>query len=132
MARKKVRSLHRTGAGALPDRIRYARRASKLTQAGLGRLLDVVPSAVAQWESPSGTMPTVDHLADIAVATKTSFDWLATGRGPARAQHVEETAVISADALARDLVEERLLIAFRRLQRSKRDLMVRWIEDWIG
>jgi transcriptional regulator with XRE-family HTH domain len=132
MARKLVRGSDQRRVGALPDRIRHARRTAKLTQADLGRALDVVPSAVAQWESTRGTAPTLEHLAQIAVAAKVSFEWLATGRGAARLGAVDEQPAVSSESFARDLPEERLLAAFRRVTRHKRDLIVRWIEDWVG
>jgi transcriptional regulator with XRE-family HTH domain len=66
---------------ALPLRIRQARRGVALTQEALARLVGVNRSAVAQWERKGGCRPTSHNLAQIALVTHVSFDWLATGRG---------------------------------------------------
>ena len=47
----------------LSDRIRRARRLAGISQAVLAVQVGVGPSAVAQWELPTGTTPTIDHLA---------------------------------------------------------------------
>ena len=60
-------------------RIRRARLGASLTQAQLARHTGVNRSAVAQWERAEGaTTPSVANLANIAVATKVAFEWLAT------------------------------------------------------
>lgn len=116
-------------AGALADRVRHLRRTHKLSQAALARALGVVPSAVAQWEGRSGTSPTVEHLARMAELAGIAFEWLATGRGPIRAGDTETPSVAS-ESFARDLLEERLLLAFRRVPTRKRDSLVRWLEEF--
>ena len=116
--------------GALPDRVRHLRRTRKLSQAALARELGVVPSAVAQWEGSGGTSPTVEHLARLAEISGVAFEWLATGRGPIRAGDAETPSVAS-ESFARDLLEERLLIAFRRVPFRKRESLVRWLEEFV-
>ena len=111
----------------LPTRIRLARRNAKLTQAGLARLLAVQPSAVAQWENPSGTLPTGKHMAEIAVATGISFDWLATGRG-SMASPLSEPPVLTADSIAMDEIEERVLRLLRTVPPSARSVVVKMLE----
>jgi transcriptional regulator with XRE-family HTH domain len=65
----------------LADRVRIARTGAKFDRATLARLGGVTPGAVAQWEHPEGTNPTVCNLARVAIALRVEFDWLATGRG---------------------------------------------------
>ena len=117
-------------AGALSDRVRHLRRTRKLSQAALARMLGVVPSAVAQWEGRSGTSPTVEHLSRMAELSGVAFEWLATGRGPIRAGDAETPSVAS-ESFARDLLEERLLLAFRRIAFRKRESLVRGLEEFV-
>ena len=74
-------------AGALQDRVRHARRLAALSQAALASRVGVGPSAVAQWELPGGTSPTVEHMTRIAQTCDVQFEWLATGRGEVRNGH---------------------------------------------
>lgn len=111
----------------LPDRVRYARRLAGLSQAALAKEIGVGPSAVAQWELPSGTSPTIEHLAHLAVRSGVAFEWLATGRG---ASIAAPAAAEAAAAPARDNAEDRLLASFRRLTRRRRDALLRWLEDF--
>ena len=124
---QKRRSSDRTFSGPLSSRIRHARRLSGLTQASLAKAVNVGPSAVAQWELPHGTSPTIDHLAQIAVVSSVAFEWLATGRGPV-APGTHETPVVDASSFAMDHFEERLLLAFRRVPSRKRETFVQWME----
>jgi len=111
----------------LADRIRHARRLARMSQASLARRLGVVPSAVAQWEGPRGTSPTAANLARIAEVTGVAFEWLATGRG-ASALPVTELPAVAPESIAQDMVEERLLLSFRKLPQRKREPFVRWLE----
>ncbi|MBA8888716.1 transcriptional regulator with XRE-family HTH domain [Dokdonella fugitiva] len=115
--------------GPRPNRIRHARRLARLTQAKLAEAIGVGASAVAQWELPSGTSPTAEHLERIATVCSVSFEWLATGRGAA-VQGVAETPAIDVGELAADEFEDRLLVAFRRVPRRKREAFVRWMEEF--
>jgi transcriptional regulator with XRE-family HTH domain len=115
--------------GPRPNRIRHARRLARLTQAKLAEAIGVGASAVAQWELPNGTSPTAEHLEKIATVCSVSFEWLATGRGMA-VHGVEEPPAVNAYELAADEFEDRLLIAFRRIPRRKRESFVRWMEEF--
>jgi transcriptional regulator with XRE-family HTH domain len=126
---QKRRSSDRTFSGPLSSRIRHARRLSGLTQASLAKAVNVGPSAVAQWELPHGTSPTIEHLAQIAIVSSVAFEWLATGRG-AVALATLETPVVDTSSFAMDHVEERLLVAFRRVPSRKRETFVRWVEEF--
>ncbi len=100
-----------------------------MSQAALAKALGVGPSAVAQWELPTGTSPRLGHLADIAKATGVAFEWLATGRGPV-ALNVVEVPALDAISFTTDQAEDRLLLAFRRVPSRKREALVRWMEDF--
>ena len=117
-------------SGTLADRIRHARRVVGLSQAALAKRVGVVPSAVAQWEGPGGISPTVEHLMCIAVAANIAFEWLVTGRGPIAVPDTGPPAV-QMETFARDLVEERLLVAFRKLAARKREAFVAWLEGFV-
>jgi transcriptional regulator with XRE-family HTH domain len=119
----------RAFTGPRPNRIRHARRLARLTQAKLAESIGVGASAVAQWELPNGTSPTVEHLDRIAGVCHVSFEWLATGRGNA-VRGVEETPAIDTIQLTADEFEDRLLVAFRRIGRRKREPFVRWMEEF--
>ena len=119
----------RAFTGPRPTRIRHARRLAHLTQAKLAESIGVGASAVAQWELPNGTSPTVEHLDRIAGVCRVSFEWLATGRGNA-VRGVEETPAIDTVQLTADEFEDRLLVAFRRIGRRKREPFVRWMEEF--
>ena len=66
---------------SMSSRIRRVRTSAKLSQTELALLVGVKRSAVAQWESETGTHPSVEHLSKLAVVTGATFEWLATGRG---------------------------------------------------
>ena len=129
MVRYKRRASDRAFSGPLSTRIRHARRLIGSTQAALANALGVGPSAVAQWELPTGTSPTLGHLTEIAKATGVAFEWLATGRGPVAIGDSEAPA-IDAISFATDQAEDRLLVAFRRVPSRKRESFVRWMEDF--
>lgn len=114
------------------DRIRQARRAASFTQAELARRLGVSPSAVAQWESASGTSPTVANLARIADETHKCFEWLATGRGPRELDASHDAPAVALDAFAHDALEERILLALRRASRRKREKLVATFEELVA
>lgn len=100
----------------LASRIKQSRKAAGLSQAAVALQLGVDRSAVAQWERNNAASPTVGHLAQIALATGVSFEWLATGRG-ARVigGEGEEPPAFVMDYVAQSESEERLLVAFRSL-----------------
>lgn len=127
MAERRAREL--AFAGPRPNRIRHARRLAQLTQAALAEQIGVGASAVAQWELPNGTSPTVDHLEEIAMVCGVAFEWLATGRG-AISSGVHEPPALIGTQLAADQTEDRLLVAFRRIPLRKREMLVRWMEEF--
>lgn len=61
-------------------RIRKARIGKRYSQSDLADKLQVVRSAVANWEC-GGKSPSSARLQRIAVVTEVSYEWLATGRG---------------------------------------------------
>ena len=82
MTKHKRGTSERASPEPMSARIRHARRRVGLSQSALAKTLGVGPSAVAQWELPIGTSPTLGHLTEIAKVAGLSFEWLATGRGP--------------------------------------------------
>ena len=129
MTQMKRRASDRGFSGPLPSRIRHARRMAGFTQAALAKGVGTGSSAVAQWELPAGTSPTVEHLVKIAVSCGVAFEWLATGRGPISLAQ-SETPAVDLSSFAADHVEDRLLIAFRRIPARKREMFVRWLEEF--
>lgn len=113
---------------SLSDRIRRTRRLASLTQAGLARKISVSASAAAQWELPDGTSPNIENLIKIATTCGVSFEWLATGRGAIRSD-TQETPAVDVTSFAIDHIEDRLLLAFRRISARKREKFVRWMEE---
>lgn len=102
----------------LSSRIRQARRRLAMSQSELAAATGVNRSAVAQWERRNGTTPTSQNLSRIAVATQSQFEWLATGRGPMSALETEDeaSAALMLRVHAHDEVEERVLVAMRKLE----------------
>ena len=70
-------------------------------------------------------------LLDLFLRTGVAFEWLATGRGVTVDSEVESPA-IAAESFGRDLFEERLLLAFRKIAQKKRERFVVWIEDCVS
>lgn len=123
------RASDRAFAGPLCSRVRHARRLTKLSQAAFAKTLGVGASAVAQWEVPRGTSPTIPHLIEIAVLAGVAFEWLATGRGPVGLAG-QETPAIDASSFTVDHGEDRLLAAYRRIPTRKRESFLRWMEEF--
>jgi len=104
------------------NRIRQARRHANLSQQQLATLVGVHRSAVAQWEQPGGSHPTVENLARVAAVASVSFEWLATGRG--RMKYIsdlipgDETPAVLIDYAAQSETEARALVALRHLDTS--------------
>lgn len=107
---------------SMSGRIRRARSAAKLSQAQLAAHTGVARSAVAQWERAQCTTPSVEHLAQIAVSTGVRFEWLATGRGPARPGEQEFDLAADIHDFAQDETESRILGYVRRMPQRKRQL----------
>jgi transcriptional regulator with XRE-family HTH domain len=112
-------------------RIRSARQAARLTQAKLADMLSLSRSAIAQWESASGSTPSTTSFAGLAAALDCSFEWLATGKGP---RLLKSRAGISTEETSEDTVvrhyfarsdeEEQLIDAFRALDAFDRVAVV--------
>ncbi|KFN40992.1 helix-turn-helix domain-containing protein [Arenimonas oryziterrae] len=104
----------------LTNRIRQARRAASYSQSELAQQVGVQRSAVAQWERQGGSRPTTENLSKIALATTINFEWLATGRGRMKLQldggdDGDEGPALLLQYFAQDEVEERMLVALRKL-----------------
>ena len=110
----------------LQARIRMARRHAGLSQSSLAQQVGVQRSAVSHWEGAQGKQPRVAHLREVATATGTQFEWLATGRGPMTMSREDELAgVAAAEAmLVDDQLEMRLLDAFRNAPARSRIALV--------
>jgi transcriptional regulator with XRE-family HTH domain len=113
------------------QRIRLARRHAALSQAQLAEIVGVQRSAVSHWESPQGKNPSVKHLREVALATHVQFEWLATGRGEmGTSREVVLDSVAAADALlVDDILEQRLLLAFRDAPVRARLALVEVVEE---
>ena len=111
----------------LRERIRQARELLGMSRAELARKVGVGTSAAVQWEQTKGTSPSVANLATIAQVTDVSFEWLATGRGPARLTHAAEPFAIHKDCMAHDLFEEQILCLARKVPRAHRELLMRYL-----
>jgi transcriptional regulator with XRE-family HTH domain len=98
-----------------------------LSRAELALKVGVGTSAAVQWELLKGTSPSVGNLATIAQVTDVSFEWLATGRGPARLAQADEPFALHKDCIAHDLYEEQILILARKVPRAHRDHLVRYL-----
>ena len=118
----------RSAASSLAERIRQARELIGLSRADLARRIGVGPSAAVQWENPNGTSPSVQHLIEIASVTDVAFEWLATGRGPARTGGGLETPALKPEAYAHDLFEEQMLMLARNVPLKHRDALMRYLE----
>lgn len=117
---------------SLTNRIRQARRLARLSQSELSSYVHVARSAVAQWERRDGVTPTVRHLIDIAIATNTAIEWLATGRGPIHAHYpnmiAEDSTVVNLEHHAQNTLEQRTLAAIRALPVREAQAIVEMME----
>jgi len=129
----KIHSLTKKSRTILTDRIRLARRRANLSQTDLAALTKVTPSAVAQWESPRGTQPGIDHLARIAEVTHVSLDWLVAARPDAQARKQSSTEgeqpAVMLDVFAQTPLEESLLLALRKLSPRVREMLVAFVDE---
>ncbi|AGI07696.1 helix-turn-helix domain-containing protein [Xanthomonas citri pv. citri] len=117
---------------SLSARIRRARALAAISQAELAKRVGVQRSAVTQWECTAGTTPSVGHLIQIACETAVCFEWLATGRGPSRAQEGLLDAAVQSGDFARDELESSVLVALRRASQRKRVAIAQIIELLTG
>lgn len=112
------------------ERIRLARRRSALSQAQLGKRMDVQRSAVANWESGAAS-PSSHHLELLACTLEVAHEWLATGRGEMRlpGRPADDPAP---DGVVADSIERRLLRAWRALPAKPRVAFLELIEAYGG
>lgn len=113
---------------SMPSRIRKLRNIAKLSQTDLATLVGVKRSAVAQWESETGTHPSVEHMSKLAMVTGATFEWLATGRG---SDAVDCGTASSAAVLcdyAQDDIESRMLELLRRMPAKKQLVACKLLE----
>ena len=113
---------------AMATRMRLIRRAANLTQAELASQMGMSRSAVAQWESPSGSSPSAENLSRLAVKLNCSYEWLATGRGSRSANqrgtgHPAEDPAEVLRFFASTDAEEHLLATFRQLESWDQDVV---------
>lgn len=106
---------------SMASRVRLVRRAAGLTQAELAMQMKMSRSAVAQWESSTGSSPSADNLSRLAIKLGCSYEWLATGRGSRNANnrsagHPAEDPSEVLRFFARTDAEEHLLATFRQLE----------------
>lgn len=114
----------------LSNRIRQARIHVGFSKAELARRVGVCLSAVVQWEHPHGTVPNATNLARVAQIADVAFEWLATGRGPARLMAGDGPPAIAPDAIAVTLFEERLLEVVRRLPSHRHESLIEFLSAW--
>jgi transcriptional regulator with XRE-family HTH domain len=118
----------------LCDRLRFARQSAKFTQEILAFRLGVTPSAVAQWERPRGTRPSIRHLDGIAQATGVPIEWLATGRGNSKRSRngpSDDTPAAILSAFAHTVEEELMLDRFRLLSPAAQDALCNVLADLV-
>lgn len=108
-------------------RIRTARTKAGLSQSQMAVALGVGRSAVANWECSDQVAPHSARLAQIALLTNVSHEWLATGRGtPMLSQ--DYVAAVDAEMVEDDL-ELRLLRAFRVAPAGIRQALLQFAES---
>lgn len=128
-------SANNVSRGCLSERIRAARQKAGLSQTELAKAIGVSASAVAQWESPVGTQPSLDHLLYVAQTTRVSLDWLASGNGtrsPSKSKPSNEVPAVMLEVYARNVQEETLLERFRRVPARRRELLMAIVEEFMA
>jgi transcriptional regulator with XRE-family HTH domain len=112
---------------ALSLRIRRARTLASISQNELAHRVGVKRSAVSQWECPTGTIPSVEHLINIAIQTDVSFEWIATGRGSA-SHDQDATPVVVVGDYAMDHHESKALALLRHFPDAKKQLALQLLD----
>lgn len=122
---------HRSLQKQIALRIRSARQAARLTQSELAAALNLSRSAVAQWESASGSAPSTANFARLAATLGCTFEWLATGQGsrsntrrPAFGRDDDPSPAVLYRLFAHNDEEEQLIEAFRTLDDFDRAAVV--------
>ncbi|HET9034087.1 MAG TPA: helix-turn-helix transcriptional regulator [Dokdonella sp.] len=129
---KKPSSARGLEFSTLADRIRSARRKASISQSELARRIGVSASAVAQWEHPSGTQPTLQSLVRIFEITGVSIDWLVTGKASSSGNVSlgnDDVPAVSLEFFAHCLQEENLLRVFREIPTKCRSLLLDVAEE---
>lgn len=118
------------------NRIKLARNHRHRSQQWLAEEVGIKQSSVSLWEL-GRTDPTTENLSRIAQVLDVNFEWLSTGRGEMEITY-QPVSVRLAEAHAHDRhlgiddrQEEELLRLFRLLPKSKRNLLLTFITDWI-
>ena len=115
------------------QRIRRARRSAKLSQEALGKQLGVQRSALSNWESASQIQPTITNLIAIAMATNTSLEWLATGRGSMLLGDDLQIEVPALDGELTETPQERqLLTLFRKASHRGQSILMELAEELVS
>lgn len=113
------------------NRIKFARRARFKSQQWLAEEIGVHQTSVTQWETGK-TDPTTENLSRIAIALNASFEWLAKGVGemdsPDRPSELKEPP---AGYNLQTAEQRELLALFDRLSKSKREVLMNFVRDWI-
>ncbi|MGH8120607.1 MAG: helix-turn-helix domain-containing protein [Gammaproteobacteria bacterium] len=110
-------------------RVRQARKAAGLSQAGLAKLLGVTRSACSQWESAQGTVPRRDRLEQLANLLGVSYEWLATGR---KGKEDKSAFGIREDSLYKPVMtpdQEELLRLYRELSLKARLALMEFLRS---
>lgn len=112
-------------------RIRASRHRAGLSQTELAKHIGVSRTAVANWESTKSRIrPSSERLEAISHLTGVSWEWLATGRGPAG---MSDDNVLTADVdLVEDPIERRLLKLFRRGSLAYKQALIALLESQPG
>jgi transcriptional regulator with XRE-family HTH domain len=110
-------------------RIRQARNYAKLPQTRLAEQLNVHRSAVSQWESPNGALPTLENMIKLARLTQVHMEWLATGHGSMRYEkHEEDEITLPHDNLIYDHDEVAVLKIYRGLKANDKKVMLDFLK----
>jgi transcriptional regulator with XRE-family HTH domain len=111
-----------------PDRIRIARRRAGFSQDVLARRVGVQRSAVANWESASGSNPSSTNFERLARILDVPYEWLATGRGgmapPGQGPRPPATTGHGC------ALEQRLIAGWRQLPRKPREAILELVESY--
>lgn len=117
----------------LSDRVRSARRKASIPQTELARRIGVSPSAVAQWEHPSGTQPSLQSVVRILEITGACPNWFLLGRTSKAGQNAggkTEADAVSLEVYAHCIDEENLLKIFRSIPTRRRTLLMSFAEEF--
>lgn len=116
----------------LSDRVRSARRKASISQTEFARRIGVSPSAVAQWEHPNGTQPSLQSVVRILEITGACPSWLllgASSKAGKRGSGAREVDALALEMYAHCIDEENLLTIFRKIPTSRRTLLISMAEE---